>query len=452
MPFFVFSNVTLGPVIAVNAGESDLLRRDAPRFITLSPNASNRLNVLFIMHSPNAPQPAWYKHVRMRVLVSTTPAAGHLQPMLPLARALGRAGHEVAVAIAPRRCARVAEDGLVPLAAGLDFDGWWPELEARHPDRPWERLLPEEILLWFVPHLFVEVGARAMVDGLAAHVARWRPDLIVHETYEFAAAAVAAAAGIPSVHHTLSPLPDAAVLDACGAAAAPLWRERDLLPAPLGGLSRGHTLDICPRSLRNDRGPALDDLPLRPQGAAPATDPPPDWLGGLAGRPVVHLTLGTSVTNANQALLATAFEGLRDLPMSLVVTVGPDNDPAGLGPQPDNVRVERYVRHDLLLPLCAAVVSHGGAGTMLTALGCGLPLLTIPQGADQYLNAEVCARRGVGRTLLTEQVTPAAVREEVGRLLDEPGYRAAAGEVAAEIAAMPAADDVVRSLESLAAG
>ena len=89
---------------------------------------------------------------------------------------------------------------------------------------------------------------------------------------------------------------------------------------------------------------------------------------------------------------------------------------------------------------------------MLTALGCGLPLLTIPQGADQYLNAEVCARRGVGRTLLTEQVTPAAVRDEVGRLLDEPGYRAAAGEVAAEIAAMPAADDVVPSLESLAAG
>ena len=94
----------------------------------------------------------------------------------------------------------------------------------------------------------------------------------------------------------------------------------------------------------------------------------------------------------------------------------------------------------------------GGAGTMLAALGCGLPMLTIPQGADQYLNAEICARRGVGRTLLTEQVTPTAVREEVGRLLDDPGYRAAASEVAAEIAAMPAADDVVPALEALAAG
>ena len=404
------------------------------------------------MHSPTAPERAWYKLLRMRVLVSTTPAAGHLQPMLPLARALHRAGHEVAVAIAPGMCGRVAEEGLVALEAGRDIDSWWPELEERNPGRPWEKLRPEEILLWFMPHLFVEVGARAMVDDLAAHLERWRPDLVVHETYELAAPAVAAAAGIPSVHHTLSPLPDAAVLDACAAAAAPLWRERDLLPAPLGGLTRGPTLDICPRSLHNVRGPALDSHPLRPQGAPPSTEPPPPWLDRLAGRPIIHLTLGTAVTSANQALLATAVEGVRDLPLSLVVTVGPDNDPAGLGPQPDSVRVERYVRHDLLLPRCAAVVTHGGAGTMLAALGCGLPMLTIPQGADQYLNAEICARRGVGRTLLTEQVTPTAVREEVGRLLDDPGYRAAASEVAAEIAAMPAADDVVPALEALAAG
>ena len=404
------------------------------------------------MQSPTAPRRPWYKHVRMRVLVSTTPASGHLQPMLPLAQALRRAGHEVAVATAPGMCGRVAEEGLVALEAGRDIDSWWPELEERNPGRPWERLIPEEILLWFMPHLFVEVGARAMVEGLAAHVERWRPALIVHESYEFAAPVVAAAAGIPSVHHTLSPMPDAAVIDACAAAAAPLWRERGLLPAPLAGLGRGPTLDICPRSLSNVDGPVLDSHPLRPPGSAPSTEPVPEWLDRLAERPVIHLTLGTSVTNANQALLATAVEGLRDLPLSLVVTVGPDNDPAALGPQPGSVRVERYIRHDLLLPRCAAVVTHGGAGTMLNALGCGLPLLTIPQGADQYLNARICARRGVGRTLLTDQVSAATVREEVGRLLDEPGYRAAASEVAAEIGAMPGPDDVAPSLESLAAG
>ena len=388
----------------------------------------------------------------MRVLISSIAAYGHLQPMLPLAGALRDAGHEVAVATAPQLCARAEDAGLVALAAGRDVEEWWPELEARHPGRPWERLAPEDILLWFIPHLFVEVGARAMLDGLAAHVERWRPDLLVHETYELAGPLVAAMARIPSVHHTLSPLPDTAVLDAAGEAAVPLWRGRGLAAPPRAGLGRWPTLDICPPSLRNPRGPALDSRPLRPGPAVATGEPPPPWLEALSARPVVHLTLGTAVTNANQALLATAVAALRDQPLSLVVTVGPDNDPAALGPQPDSVRVERYVRHDLLLPHCAAVVTHGGAGTMLNALGCGLPLLTIPQGADQYVNAEVCARRGVGRTLLTEQVTPESVRAEVGRLLAEPGYRAAAREVAAEIAAMAGPAAAVRLLESLARG
>ncbi|MGH7746772.1 MAG: glycosyltransferase, partial [Candidatus Dormibacteria bacterium] len=137
----------------------------------------------------------------MRVLFTSTPAYGHLQPMLPLAAALRAAGHEVAVAIAPQMCARAADAGLVALEAGRDVETWWPELEERNPERPWERLRPEDILLWFIPHLFVDVGARAMLDGLAAQVERWRPDLLVYETYELASPLVAAAAGIPAVHH-----------------------------------------------------------------------------------------------------------------------------------------------------------------------------------------------------------------------------------------------------------
>jgi UDP:flavonoid glycosyltransferase YjiC (YdhE family) len=158
------------------------------------------------------------------------------------------------------------------------------------------------------------------------------------------------------------------------------------------------------------------------------------------------------VTNANQALIGLAVSGLREEALSLVVTVGPNNDPAALGPQPDNVRVERYLAHGLLLPRCAVVVSHGGAGTMLAALACGLPILTIPQGADQYLNAEVCARRGVGRTLLSDDVTPETARREVRTLLDDPTHIRAAREVAAEIAAMPEPDGMVPLLEALSDG
>jgi UDP:flavonoid glycosyltransferase YjiC (YdhE family) len=113
------------------------------------------------------------------------------------------------------------------------------------------------------------------------------------------------------------------------------------------------------------------------------------------------------------------------------------------------VVVERYLPHALLLPRCDLVVSHGGAGTMLAALSHGLPLLSVPQGADQYLNARMCGRRGVGRTLLTHDLTPQTARREARTLLDDPGYRAAAREVQGEIAGMPTPADVVEIVRHL---
>ena len=387
----------------------------------------------------------------MRVLVSSTPAYGHLQPMLPLARALVAAGHEVAVAIAPAMCDRAAAAGLTALAAGADFDTWWPLLQARHPERPWERLTPDGILLWFTPHLFVEVGAHAMVGALRAHVDRWRPDLLVHESYEFAAPAVAAAAGIPCVHHTLSPLAGADVYRACGEAAAPMWRELGLSSPPLAGLA-GLTLDICPPSLRNPHGPALDARPLRPVASGSGDGAAPDWLDHLAARPLVHLTLGTAVTNANQELLAAAVAGLRDLPLALVVTVGPDMTPPTSGSSPGT-----SAWSDTSPTTCCCRAAPRSSSTAAPApcsarSAAGCPLLTIPQGADQYVNAGLCAARGVGRTLLSDDVTPEAVAAEMDLLLGDPGYRAAAAEVAAEIAAMPSPEEAVTLLELLVSG
>jgi UDP:flavonoid glycosyltransferase YjiC (YdhE family) len=90
-----------------------------------------------------------------------------------------------------------------------------------------------------------------------------------------------------------------------------------------------------------------------------------------------------------------------------------------------------------LLPHCQAAVIHGGAGTMLGALAASLPLLFLPQGADQHSNADRVVAAGAARTLLRNEVTAPAVRESVAVLLGEPGYRLAAERIAAEIAAMP---------------
>lgn len=74
------------------------------------------------------------------------------------------------------------------------------------------------------------------------------------------------------------------------------------------------------------------------------------------------------------------IEAVRDQDIALIVTVGRHNDPASLGPQPDNVLVHQYIPQGVLLPRCDAVITRGGAGTTLGALAFGVPLLLLPQG------------------------------------------------------------------------
>ncbi len=133
----------------------------------------------------------------------------------------------------------------------------------------------------------------------------------------------------------------------------------------------------------------------------------------------------------------------------MIVTVGPNREPSELGPQPADVRVERYVPQSLLFPRCDVVVAHGGSGTTLAALAHSLPLLLLPQGANQFWNAERCAGLGVAIRLLPGEVEPQAVRRAVRALLEQPGYRAQARRLAGEIAAMPAPEEVVPLLEAL---
>ena len=65
------------------------------------------------------------------------------------------------------------------------------------------------------------------------------------------------------------------------------------------------------------------------------------------------------------------------------------------------------------LPRCDAVLCHAGTGTTLAALVAGLPLVLVPQGADQFDNARACQRAGAAKVLVPDDVDPRAVREAV---------------------------------------
>jgi MGT family glycosyltransferase len=165
------------------------------------------------------------------------------------------------------------------------------------------------------------------------------------------------------------------------------------------------------------------------------------------GRPRVYFTFGT-VFNDYPAF-PVALAGLREAGVGVVVTVGPNADPASLGPQPAHVVVERYIPQTLLLPEVDVVASHAGSGTALAALSLGIPQLCLPQAADQFLNAAAIVAAGAGITIAPQDVESASVATAIRRLVEDSRYREAARRVADEIAAMPSPDEVATELETL---
>jgi UDP:flavonoid glycosyltransferase YjiC (YdhE family) len=116
----------------------------------------------------------------------------------------------------------------------------------------------------------------------------------------------------------------------------------------------------------------------------------------------------------------------------------------------DAVAAERFVPLDLVLDRCALAVIHGGAGTTLAALGRGVPLVVIPQGADQYINAERAVTAGAAVSISPSDFTPDALWSTVLRVLGDRAFAAGAARIRDEIAAMPSAAQVAFTLSASA--
>jgi UDP:flavonoid glycosyltransferase YjiC (YdhE family) len=387
----------------------------------------------------------------MRVLITCVPGYGHLHPLLPLANALVDAGHDVAIATGPDTRPRAETAGFATFPAGIGLSETFQRLVRRYPDQTYNRLAPDEIMQWYLPYLFGEIVAPAMLEDLVPLVRTWRPDVIVHDTFEFAAPVAAAMNGVPSVSHTLGIRFEGELLDLAAAAVAPLWRQHGLAADATAGLYRHLCLDIMPPALQAEEPARCPDVirGLRPVGPPPIGDERlPTWMTSRRQVPLVYMTLGTE-TNTDVTMFRSVLDGLEDLDVDVLVTVGADGDPSFVGSVPGNAHIERYVPQSVLLPLCTVVICHGGAGTTLGTLAHGVPLLVLPQGADQYIISERVASSGAGLRLVPPEVNADSVRRCVLDLLHGTEYGRTARRVQSEIAAMPAPDETVPVIEHL---
>lgn len=386
-----------------------------------------------------------------RVLFSCYPGYGHVQPMLPLAAALRERGDEVAFATGADLVPRVHALGYWAFATGLSSAEAERRFRARFPGT--DALPPDERLGVVVPNMFVDIAARERARDLVPLVQSWKPDLVVHDVTEMAAPLAAHLAGVERVAHGISVLaPDEAQTAIVAPAVQRVYADWGVGDATDVFLDATY-LDICPPGLAvGGTNPFARVQPIRP-GLPPATSREhlPAAIDEMPYDVTVLVTLGT-VVNETPGVFEAVLDGLRDEPLNVVVTVGPDRDPGELGPQPPHVVVARYLPYSLLMPRLDAVVSHAGAGTLLGSLAAGLPSVLLPHGAEQFVNAASACAAGVAEMLPPDSIAPAAVRALVRQVLDEPCYRSAAWKLQAEIAAMPAATEVLSATKVVDVG
>jgi len=381
----------------------------------------------------------------VRVLFTSSPALGHVHPMVPLAMALAGRGHDVRWAVAAEACQRMEAVGFETSPAGMGVTERGAVFSRLYADAM--SLPPEQRPDFMFPAFFGQACPPRMLDDLLPVIENWRPALIVNEAAELAGPLAATLAGVPHVTHAFGALVPEHRMAAASAAVAPLWQAHAGRPCSYGGVYDHLYLDIYPTSMRYGsyrHVPNVQSLRPVPFDAVGDDSRAPVVAGD---RPLVYLTFGTVFNDA--ALFASAMAGIARLDVDVLVTVGPAADPAALGPVPPNVRVERYIPQTAVLPHCAAVVSHAGSGTFLATLGVGIPQLCLPQAADQFINARQGAAAGAAITLVPDEASAEAIGDAVVRLLGETGFSAAAARVREEIEGMPSPDAVGAVLESL---
>jgi MGT family glycosyltransferase len=170
-------------------------------------------------------------------------------------------------------------------------------------------------------------------------------------------------------------------------------------------------------------------------------------LAGWGDEPLVYMALGTMFTMRRE-VFAAVLEALAELPVRVLVSTWGRFSAEDLAPVPGNARIAAQVNSRAVLREARLHISHGGASSVHESLVEGVPLLCLPQAADQALWAGAVQATGAAEIL--EDESPAAIRSAAERLLAEGAIRRRVEEIQRSLAdydgAQVAADAVAELL------
>jgi rhamnosyltransferase subunit B len=381
----------------------------------------------------------------MNILLNPAGSSGDVLPFIRLGMALKARGHDVTVITMGRYESLVRH-------ANLAFVEWIsPEAmqaiednpDLWHPTRglllairtlePWYAQLHEHIQARYVPGQTVLVAGSLNLAARLAHDRLGVPlaTLLLQPAYLRSVHRSPVLPGVPTPDwapriwkRLVYFLSDALVLDWVAAPAVNALRAELGLPPARGVLGSwwlspqrviglfpdwfGEPQPDWPAQVRLTDFPLYDGL-----GAEPVPAGLDEFLEN--GEPPVVFTPGTMMRHPRR-FFAEAVDACGRLGRrGLLLTRYRDQLPARL---PSGVCHFDYVPLSHVLPRAAALVSHGGIGTVSQALVAGTPQLIMPLGFDQFDNAARLEHMGVATTLAPRAFRGRAVAQRVARLLD----------------------------------
>ncbi|MFF3113019.1 macrolide family glycosyltransferase [Kitasatospora sp. NPDC057904] len=386
------------------------------------------------------------------ILMASVPAHGHVNPSLAVISGLVARGHRVSYVNDPSFREVVESTGarFVPYPTKLpladDPEGW-----VEDPVAIQELFLDDALAMHAV-----------LLDVFADDV----PDLVLCDIAGFAGRAFGERLGVPVVQ--LSPstvgwegfeedLAEALAAVREGAGGAEHYRRFAGWLAEAGAVER----DVDAFKNRPSRAVALIPRAMQPN-ADRVDEQRVSFVGPCFGdrahqgewhRPegaekVLLVSLGSAFTH-RPAFYRACVEAFGDLPgWHTVLQVGAHTDLAELGEVPATVEVHRWAPQLSVLSQADAFVTHAGMGGSSEGLFHGVPMIAVPQAADQFGNADALVGLGVARRIDTAAATAEALR---GALLELVGDPAVAERLAVLAAAGRAEGGTARAVDLIEA-
>ena len=363
-----------------------------------------------------------------RIVVLNIPARGHINPTLALVRELVTRGETVIYY-------SFSEFQSAIEATGAEFRSYEQPLN-------FDPTSPDPNIFRFATQLLET--SQMLIPQLLPQVQADAPDIIIHDSLCHWGLAIARILSVPAICSTTTFAISSKVAVSSFSNAMHFWtmlltaipeqrrfrRIRDDLRQRYGTAS-GNTVGVAPdgpaEMFQNDseRNIVFTSSAFQPHSSTfpkhyrfvgasivEPNVPPSERFPLPPAQRRIYISLGT-LFNDNIAFYKACFEALSTIDAHVVMSIGKKLSVEDLGEIPSNFSVYNFVPQLEVLRQSDLFITHGGMNSVHESLWFGVPMIVVPQAADQNFVANRVESTGAGVVLQNNSLTPERLRNAV---------------------------------------